>query len=123
MTLDLAKLRALCDGFRGRFFYDAERGDLAYIAAACERKECDCEPSYNADGDIDCSHSLSDWEGEDHLNEPLADMLNALPACLDEIERLRKLLAEACDLTLDAVDSTSDIGVRIRAIRAEGSGT
>jgi hypothetical protein len=66
-------------GFEGRFFYDAERGDIGWIAKACDDKQCDCERKLNADGDQDCSHSLSDWEGEDHICEPIVNMLNRNP--------------------------------------------
>lgn len=59
---------------------------------ACN-KQCDCEHSLvNPDGDRDCSHSLFDWENEDHLCEPLVEMLNATRPLLDEIERLRALI-------------------------------
>jgi len=64
------------DGFNGRFFFDPERGDIGYIAKACDERRCDCGRKLNADGDQDCSHSLSDWEGEEHLCEPIANLLN-----------------------------------------------
>jgi hypothetical protein len=86
---DPAGLRGLCDGFRGRFFYDVERGDLGFVASKCERKECDCEPSYNADGDIDCSVCIGDMDHGADTGEPIAQMLNAIPGLLDEVERLR----------------------------------
>lgn len=89
------RLRAHVNGFRGRFFYDAERGDIAWIAKACDDKHCDCERKVNADGDQDCAYSLYDWEGEDHINEPIVEMLNAVPALLDEVERLTKERDEA----------------------------
>jgi hypothetical protein len=117
---DPAGLRGLCDGFRGRFFYDAERGDIGYIAKACDDKQCDCEVKVNADGDQDCSHSLSDWEGEDHLCEPIAQMLNAIPGLLDEVGRLRSLLVEACDIGLPHAERNGDDKdvARLSAIRA-----
>lgn len=117
MTLDLKRARAASDGFRGRFFYDAERGDIGWIAEACDDKQCDCEVKVNADGDQDCSHSLHDWEGDDHINEPIVEMLNALPQSLAEIERLRALAMEACDIgTSWSGDDTED-GDRLSAIR------
>lgn len=89
MTLDVKALRELADGFRGRFFADAERGDIGYIAKQCDDKQCDCEVRANADGDQDCSRSIYDWEGEHHINEPIAQMLNAVGPLCDEVERLR----------------------------------
>ena len=90
MKADITQVRSDLDGFTGRFFYDAERGDIGWIAADCDAKHCDCEVKLNADGDQDCSHSLSDWEGEDHINEPIVRMLNAVPELLAEVERLRE---------------------------------
>lgn len=101
--IDIDRLRKDVRGFAGRFFYDQERGDIAYIAKACDDKQCDCERKVNADGDQDCSHSLYDWEHEDHLCEPIVEMLNAVGPLLDalshekqehektrrEVERLR----------------------------------
>jgi hypothetical protein len=121
VTFDVKRAREICDGFRGRFFYDAERGDIGYIAKDCDDKVCDCEVHLNADGDQDCAHSLFDWEHEDHINEPLVQMLNTLPAALDEIERLRVLAKEALNLAL--VDGKTTAALRrVREIRAEIGG-
>jgi hypothetical protein len=85
--MTLKQLRADVAGFTGRFFHDEERGDIAYIAKRCEDKECDCEPSYNADGDIDCSVSLLDDTGNvDDIGHPIARMLNALAVLLPVVE-------------------------------------
>jgi hypothetical protein len=84
--VNVKELRKDCDGFKGRFFYDGERGDLAYIAKDCDDRQCDCEVKTNSDGDQDCSESIADI---DEAWEPIARMLNALPEALDEIERLR----------------------------------
>lgn len=81
---DRQRLRADVAGFAGRFFYDVERGDLAFVAAKCEARECDCPPSYNSDGDIDCSVSLND--PDEHVGESLARMLNAVGPLLDELD-------------------------------------
>lgn len=90
MKPDITKIRKHADGFRGRFFFDAERGDLAYLADECERKECDCEPSYNADGDIDCSTCIGFMEDGENMGEPIADMLNAVSGLLVECELLTR---------------------------------
>lgn len=145
-TDDLQKLRADCDGFRGRFFYDAERGDLAYVAKDCDERQCDCAPSYNSDGDQDCSVSLETPDSD--VAEAIARMLNAVPMLLDEIDRLRKdaqsarletitaigeagemrrLALEACDIA-DHFDEGYDRGVdctrrqRLAEIRASLGG-
>ena len=88
MTI-LDRIKRDIDGFHGRFFYDAESGDIGWIAKDCDERTCDCEEKLNADGDQDCSHSLSDWEGEDHINEPIVRILNAVPALIAEVERLQ----------------------------------
>ena len=101
--MNLAQVRELLDGFTGRFFYDAESGDIGWIAKDCDDRTCDCERKTNSDGDQDCSHSLSDWEGEDHINEPLVRMLNAVPELLAEVERLRSQLNTATTIGRDLV--------------------
>jgi len=93
---ELQKARELCDGFRGRFFYDAERGDLAYIAKDCDGRVCDCERKTNSDGDQDCSVCIGDMDHGEDTGEPIAKMLNLVPALLSEVSRLRGLLREAC---------------------------
>ncbi len=84
--IDVEKLRRDCDGFRGRFFYDAEHGDLGYIAKDCDDRQCDCERNLDSDGNQDCSVSIADV---DDVYEPIAGMLNAVPALIAEIEQLR----------------------------------
>lgn len=86
----LAHLRALVAGFRGRFFFDAERGDLAYLAKECEAQQCECERKTNSDGDQDCSLSLGVLDGIDDAMEPIAEMLNAVPALVDRVEALER---------------------------------
>lgn len=86
--IDLGAIRAASNGLTGRFFSDPERGDIGYIAKVCDERRCDCERRVNADGDQDCSHSLYDWAGEDHLNETVALMLNAVPALVARVEEL-----------------------------------
>lgn len=88
--LDLEAAAKIADGFRGRFFFDCERGDLAFIAEACDDGRCDCPAMPNSDGDQDCSVSVGDMDGDiDDVGEPIAAMLNALPAALAEIRELR----------------------------------
>lgn len=36
---DWTELRKIVTGWNGRFFYDEERGDIAYIAADCDAKQ------------------------------------------------------------------------------------
>lgn len=86
---DIQQARRLRDGFRGRFFYDAERDDIGYIRKECDDKRCDCEQKLNADGDQDCSISVASSTWDDHVAEGIVAMLNAFPALLDEVERLR----------------------------------
>lgn len=91
---DWKKLREDVRGMSGRFFYDAERGDIGYIAKDCDDKTCDCEVKKNADGDQDCSVSVfDDFQGEEHICELLAGMLNAVGPLLDENDSLRAELA------------------------------
>ena len=96
MTIDTKQLRADALGLAGRFFYDAERGDIAYIAKDCDDRTCDCEKKLNSDGDQDCAFSIADGL-DDHVAEPLVRMLNAVGPLLDELaavkaecERLRR---------------------------------
>jgi chromosome segregation ATPase len=95
-------------GFEGRFFYDAERGDIGWIAKACDDKQCDCERKLNADGDQDCSHSLSDWEGEDHICEPIVNMLNRNPQVASmlraAVARVEELEAETRAVRMTEAD-------------------
>lgn len=126
MTLPLHHWRTIadqatkaCAGFDGRFFFDAEHGDLAYIASDCDRQECDCEHNLNSDGDQDCSISVGDI---DESGEPIAVMLNALPAAITEIERLRQPHLDGCKgsgmATRPAVFSTIDeVVVVLEALR------
>ncbi len=90
-TSTLQKLREHTRGFTGRFFYDAERGDIAYIAKKCDERTCDCERKLNSDGEQDCSVSIGDYDEE--VAEPIVAMLNAVPAVpalLAEIEQLQR---------------------------------
>ena len=89
---DTKQLRADALGFSGRFFYDGERGDIAWIAAECDARTCDCEEKPNSDGDQDCSISLIDGL-DDHVAEPMARMLNAVRPLLDELEAAKALLS------------------------------
>lgn len=99
--MNIPEIRADVHGFDGRFFADAERGDIGYIAKDCDDKQCDCEVKVNDDGDQDCSHSLYDWEHEDHINEPIARMLNAVGPLCDEITRLEALCDASSHALLD----------------------
>ena len=127
MTLDPAKLRAVAAGFPGRFFYDAERGDLAFIAKECDEGQCDCEQKLNSDGDQDCSVCIGDIDHGENTGSPIAAMLNAVPALLDECERLRKLCEHACkvgdglvDLAAPGLDTFRDDAITdIAEIRGE----
>lgn len=112
---EIAKLRAVVHGFRGRFFFDAERGDLAFIAEECEAQQCECERKTNSDGDQDCSLSVGDMDADiDDVGEPIAEMLNALPVLLDEVERLAaahervrdELMAANLDVSTDDAPET-----------------
>lgn len=110
--LDLSAVRAHVDGFRGRFFYDAEYGDLACIAKDCD--DCACDHPRNRDGDPDCVMSL-DGPLDEHVGQPIAEMLNAIPALLElveeqgkELSELRKALLHACSALDDAVQFRHD---------------
>ena len=91
--MNVKRAKADAAGFAGRFFYDGERGDIGWIAKKCDDRQCDCERKVNADGDQDCSHSLSDWEGEDHICEPIVRMLNGYGEAIAEIDRLNAYVA------------------------------
>lgn len=92
MKVDTEKLRRDVAGFAGRFFYDEERGDLAYVAKNCDDRKCECGPNYNIDGDQDCSVPVCGFGGVDEaVGEPVARMLNSVGPLLDEIERLRSV--------------------------------
>lgn len=80
---DRARLVEFARGFRGRFFFDEERGDVAFIAKDCEDRQCDCEVKTTSDGDQDCSVSLYDI---DDVGELVASVLSALPELLAENE-------------------------------------
>lgn len=92
MTMNIEELRRLVTGWNGRFFYDEERGDIAYVAAACDAKQCDCEVRRNSDGDQDCSQSLYDI---DDAPQHAVIAINALGPLLDELERLRAVYEAA----------------------------
>jgi hypothetical protein len=93
MTIDTKQLRADVAGFNGRFFWDAECADLAYIAKFCDDRQCDCPRRRNPDGDQDCSVPIGGVGGVDEtVGEPVARMLNAVGPLLDEVERLRELI-------------------------------
>lgn len=85
MTVDVEAIRAAARGFTGRFFYDPERGDLAFIAAECDERTCDCERKLNSDGEQDCSVSLADYDEE--VGESMAVMLNAVRPLLAAYEQ------------------------------------
>ena len=51
--------------------------------------------------------------------EFIAASRQLVPALLAEVERLRRFLDDACRIGLDCADSTSDVGVQLRAIREE----
>jgi hypothetical protein len=94
-ALDLAKLKEAAAGFHGEFAFEPEHDEdrgigncadcvsfddaLVYVPAGCVL------------GDDECFR-LS--EGiEQHIAEPLAEMLNAVPELIAEIEKLRDLVA------------------------------
>lgn len=90
MTLtkdQLAEARRDVAGFQGRFFYDAERGDIGYVAKKCDERQCDCEQKLNSDGDQDCSVEIAS-ACDDETAEPMVRMLNAFPALLAHIDEL-----------------------------------
>lgn len=91
-ALDLDNLRRLVAGWDGRFFHDVVRGDIAFVAADCEAKHCDCEVKHDSDGEQDCSVSVAavDCGDVDDVGEPLATMLNALPGILADHARLTR---------------------------------
>lgn len=110
--IDTSKLRADVGGFTGRFFYDEECGDIAYIAEDCDNKQCDCEEKLNADGDQDCSVSLLDDTGNvDDIGEPIVRMLNAVGPLLDTIEALRAEVERLKQDRYDALSVTSRDGL------------
>lgn len=90
--LDIKAARELANAWRGRFFYDEERGDLAYIAKDCDDRQCDCEIRRNADGDQDCAESVEDID--DGLAE-VAKMLALVPQLLDRVEEMDRHLSDA----------------------------
>ena len=119
MTIDTKQLRADALGLAGRFFYDAERGDIAYIAKDCDDRTCDCEKKLNSDGDQDCAFSIADGL-DDHVAESLVRVLNAAGPLLDELEAakaeskaLRESLIHACDL----LHASQDNERQLRAMR------
>lgn len=124
---DIQRLRKLADSMRGRFFYDEERGDIGYIAAECDAKECDCERKGNADGDQDCSYSVADVGSSDvdDIGPVLAEMLNALRPLLDRleaVERERDGLRALVERAIDACEAGGrrvDVFAEMDAIRKE----
>lgn len=79
---DIEQVERDAAGFRGRFHvvYDGDGGEELWFASAIEDRE---EYRIFSRGDLD------------DAGEPIARMLNAVPALLAEVERLRKRLAEA----------------------------
>lgn len=105
-------------GFEGRFFYDAERGDIGWIAKDCDDKQCVCEVKTNADGDQDCSHSLYDWEGEDHINEPIVRMLNRHHALSEQLMAAMEVVKERDEtIELFRLADTDALAQRDAALR------
>lgn len=102
MTFNIKQLRSDIAGFNGRFeareANEHESDRLVYIPADNEY----------ADGDPDGECVYSDALDFD-LGEPIARMLNAMPSLLAEIDRLRGLLVEACELTDAALSNLADV--------------
>lgn len=129
MSIDIKQLRADVAGFNGRFFYDAEHGDIAYIARECDEKQCECPRRPNPDGDQDCSVSINDFD--EAVFEPIARVLNSTRAALARIAELERLVVEACELGEEANGDPSScshivpVGERLAEIRAaiEGKAT
>lgn len=92
----LSSVAKLCDSMEGRFFHDEERGDIGFVAAACDSKECDCNENLNSDGDQDCSVSLADVESSDvdNIGPVLVEMLNGLAHARQDVEQLVQRVEE-----------------------------
>lgn len=116
-----ARLREDVRGFAGRFFYDAERGDIAYIAKRCDDRTCDCEENLNSDGEQDCSVSIAEIVD---AGEPIARMLNAVGQLLDANSGFERQLSEARSDRdrLAARVKELEVDLRCEQIRSEDRG-
>lgn len=140
---EIQELRALCDaatrdadGFSGTFVFDAEHDEDRGVGNIADVVRVDDRLVYvpvDADVRDDECYTIADCV-EQHVAEPLARMLNAvrplavaLPAALDALEQVRKLLGEAARL-LDGYDPLSvpggwktvdEVNERLAAIRKE----
>lgn len=114
---DRQRLRADVAGFAGRFFYDAERSDLAFVAARCEARECDCPPSYNSDGEIDCSRCIGFLEDGEAVGEPMARMLNAVGPLLDEVDTWHRIAERDHGAPIETVEALRKENDRLRRDR------
>lgn len=114
MSALVRRAREVLSGFNGRFFFDEERGDLAYIAKACDDRQCSCEEKLNADGDQDCSICIGDMNHGADTGEPIAKALNLVPALAARVEELERLLAEACEIADWFAGNLSGLGATSR---------
>ena len=97
----LLELRAMADGFRGTFEFKAERVDAEDFVVA-------------EDALVYCTEDQDDYEIaspiEEHIGEPIAKMLNAVPALLDRVAELE------AGLRAWAIASAGRLGQRRRLL-------
>lgn len=102
--IDLAGLRVLVNGFRGRFFWQEAHAVDRGIGNVADCVDFD-EALVYVGGEDDTGDDLTRDEVyvigdelEEHVGAPIATMLNAVRPLLDRIEALEAGLREALDL-------------------------